>query len=210
MMTSTTHVHYYDTYDPGKPYTHSYLWPRVFQELATLPVGSQILDAGCGNGTFAKELVVRHFNVCGVDLEESGVAIARALCPECRFEVFSLYDDVGACFGHHFDAVVSLEVVEHLYDPRAFVARVFECLRPGGTFIVSTPYHGYLKNLLIAAVGKFDRHVSPLWDGGHIKFWSRKTLTALLKEKGFHVTGFHGAGRLPLLWKSMLLFARRP
>jgi 2-polyprenyl-6-hydroxyphenyl methylase/3-demethylubiquinone-9 3-methyltransferase len=107
--------------------------------------------------------------------------------------------------GGLFDAVVALEVVEHLYDPRAFAGRVHECLRPGGTFILSTPYHGYMKNLLIALCGKFDAHVSPLWDGGHIKFRSRKTLTALLEEAGFRPAAFVGAGQLPYLWKSMIL-----
>jgi 2-polyprenyl-6-hydroxyphenyl methylase/3-demethylubiquinone-9 3-methyltransferase len=143
-----------------------------------------------------------------MDWEESGVVHARKLCPDVRFEVASVYDDIASRFGQ-FDAVVSLEVIEHLYDPRAFVGRVRECLRPAGLFILSTPYHGYLKNLLIALGGKFDAHVSPLWDGGHIKFWSRRTLTALLEEEGFRVVAFIGAGRLPYLWKSMILVGSR-
>jgi len=43
--------------------------------------------------------------------------------------------------------------------------------------------------------------------GGHIKFWSRATLTALLAEEGFTVAHFEGAGRLPYLWKSMVVVA---
>jgi 2-polyprenyl-3-methyl-5-hydroxy-6-metoxy-1,4-benzoquinol methylase len=119
--------------------------------------------------------------------------------------VGSVYDDLAGLFGTQFDAVVSLEVIEHLFDPRTFVARVRECLRPGGRFILSTPYHGYVKNLLIALCGHFDAHVDPLWIGGHVKFFSRRTLTALLSEQGFHVDSFIGAGRLPGLWKSMIL-----
>ena len=52
-----------------------------------------------------------------------------------------------------------------------------------------------------------DHHYTALWDGGHIKFWSRETLTKLLEEFGFRVTDFRGAGRLPYLWKSMLVRA---
>lgn len=190
--------------------TGSYLWQPVLHKLASLPRASRVLDAGCGNGFFTKQLREKGFDAVGVDLEESGVYHARKLVPETRFEVASVYDDMNSLFGHLFDAVVSLEVIEHVYDPRAFVTRVHECLRPGGLFILSTPYHGYLKNLLIALSGKFDWHVSPLWDGGHIKFWSRKTLTSLLEEKGFRVENFIGAGRLPYLWKSMILVASRP
>ena len=47
------------------------------------------------------------------------------------------------------------------------------------------PHHGNLKNCAFALSGKLDAHFSALWDGGHIKFWSRRTLTALLQEAGF-------------------------
>ena len=77
-----------------------------------------------------------------------------------------------------------------------------------GTLIITTPYHGYFKNLALAAAGKLDGHFTVLWDGGHIKFFSRRTLTALLELEGFEVTAFCGAGRWPYLWKSMVLAAR--
>ncbi len=61
-----------------------------------------------------------------------------------------------------------------------------------------------------SASGKLDRHFTALWDGGHIKFWSRRTLSALLQEAGFELVAFRGAGRWPWLWKSMLIAARKP
>ena len=60
----------------------------------------------------------------------------------------------------------------------------------------------------MAILDKWDFHHTALWHGGHIKFWSRKTLTQLLEANGFRVTEFHGAGRLPWLWKSMILVAK--
>jgi len=211
-MSSTQAGHVYGSgYGPERADdTALYLWPPVLRRLASLPPASRVLDAGCGNGFFAKQLQQKGFDVAGMDLEESGIYHARRSFPDIRFELASVYDDVSALLGQPFDAVVSLEVIEHLYDPRAFVSRVKECLRPGGLFILSTPYHGYLKNVLVALSGKFDAHVSPLWNGGHIKFWSRRTLTSLLEEKGFRVESFIGAGRLPYLWKSMILVASRP
>ena len=74
--------------------------------------------------------------------------------------------------------------------------------------IISTPYHGYIKNLALAVTGKLDDHFTALWDGGHIKFWSVKTLSRLLEEHGFLVVEFKGSGRTPYLWKSMLLRAK--
>jgi 2-polyprenyl-6-hydroxyphenyl methylase/3-demethylubiquinone-9 3-methyltransferase len=54
-------------------------------------------------------------------------------------------------------------------------------------------------------MGKMDSHFNPLWDYGHIKFWSKKTLTRLFDEAGLGVTQFHRAGRIPILGKSMVL-----
>lgn len=106
--------------------------------------------------------------------------------------------------------MVSTEVVEHLYQPRRLVQNAFRLLRPSGYFIVSTPYHGYVKNLALALSGKLDSHFTALWDGGHIKFWSRETLSAMLIEEGFTELRFLGAGRVPYIWKSMILIARKP
>lgn len=97
-----------------------------------------------------------------------------------------------------FRTVISMEVIEHLHSPRTFAAFVRSILEAngGGRFILTTPYHGYLKNLSIALAGKADRHYSALWEGGHIKFWSRRTLAILLREAGFRNMAFTGAGRI--------------
>lgn len=49
-----------------------------------------------------------------------------------------------------------------------------------------------------------------LWAGGHIKLWSRKTLTDLLTETGFTHIQFHAAGRLPYLWMTMVMSGDKP
>lgn len=108
-----------------------------------------------------------------------------------------------------FKTVISMEVIEHLYSPRTFVAFVRGILEAngGGRFILTTPYHGYLKNLSMALTGKMDYHYSALWEGGHIKFWSRRTLATLLREAGFRDMRFAGAGRIPYLWRHMVFSA---
>lgn len=186
---------------------HAYLMPQLRGMLGS-PRGA-ILDLGCGNGAVARALIALGYDVYGVDASESGVAIANATAPG-RFFVL----DVSAgrlpigLTGKRFDLVISTEVIEHLYDPHGFVAFARTILANGGEFIVSTPYHGYLKNLALAITGKLDSHFGALWVGGHIKFFSRNTLEQMLREQGFEVTGFAGAGRLPYLWKSMLVKAK--
>ncbi len=90
--------------------------------------------------------------------------------------------------------MVSLKVVEHLYDPRLYAKNLFALVEPGGTALVSTPYHGYRENVALAVSGKFDAHFTALWDGVHIKFWWQRTLRTLLKEAGFVPISFLGGG----------------
>lgn len=106
--------------------------------------------------------------------------------------------------------MISLEVVEHVYAPRDYARSLFNLVEPGGTAIVSTPYHGYLKNLVLAVSGKMDKHFTALWDHGHIKFWSILTLETLLTEAGFRNIRFRRLGRIPVLAKSMIAIAEKP
>jgi len=186
---------------------HGYLLPGLLAMLGRPP--GPVLDVGCGNGAIARSLIAQGYDVYGVDASESGIAIANAESPG-RFFVLDVSSGElpAGLAGKRFDVVISREVIEHLYDPRGFIAFARRILQSGGEFIVSTPYHGYFKNLALAAAGKLDAHFTVLWDGGHIKFFSRRTLEQMLREQGFEVTAFAGAGRLPWLWKSMLMKAR--
>jgi 2-polyprenyl-3-methyl-5-hydroxy-6-metoxy-1,4-benzoquinol methylase len=186
-----------------------YVAPRIMRSLKNDPNIRSVLDAGCGNGNLAARIAAQGFQVSAFDTSTSGIEQARRSSSGVRFEVASAYDDLRTRFAQSFDACIAVEVIEHLYEPRRFTRRIFETLQPGGMFILTTPYHGYLKNLMLALSGKMDNHFTALLDGGHIKFWSRGSLTQLLQGCGFEVTHFEGAGRLPLLWKSMILSARK-
>jgi 2-polyprenyl-6-hydroxyphenyl methylase/3-demethylubiquinone-9 3-methyltransferase len=167
----------------------------------------RVFDLGCGNGSTAAHLSQK-YQVVGVDASQTGIERAREAFPHIRFDVASAYDDLAAAYGQ-FDAVVSLEVVEHLYDPRLYARTLFNLVRPGGGVIVSTPYHAYLKNIALAASGKMDKHFTALCDGGQIKFFSIDTLSSLLTEAGFVDLRFERAGRIPALAKSMICCARK-
>ena len=63
--------------------------------------------------------------------------------------------------------------------------------------VVTTPYHGYAKNLALAVTGRFDGHWVPLSDYGHIKFFSKRTLGMLARECGVEPTRWYRLGRNP-------------
>lgn len=147
--------------------------------------------------------------VTGIDISGSGIQIAKKHFQHLNIHVGSVYDDLAGQYGT-FPVVVSLEVIEHLYDPRTYAKRLFELVAPAGVAIVSTPYHGYWKNLALSLTGRLDDHFTALWDGGHIKFWSVRTLRVLLKESGFSQIDFLRVGRIPPLAKSMIALAHKP
>ena len=107
-----------------------------------------------------------------------------------------------------FDVVVSFEVIEHLFSPHRLPIYAHGVLGDQGYLIITTPYHGYLKNLVISLLNKWDFHFTALRHGGHIKFFSRRTITRLLTDNGFKVVGFSGVGRIPYLWKSMVIITQ--
>lgn len=193
---------------PAPSHMHAIFWPVVREFSGPLRPGLRVLDAGCGNGSTCREYLALGCAVTGVDLSQSGIEISRRASPQGRFEVTFLDQDIlSRLAAPPFDLVVSTEVVEHLYDPRTYVRGCFAALRPGGRMVLTTPYHGYLKNLAISLAGKWDSHADPLWDGGHIKLWSKATLAQLLHEAGFVNLRFRGAGRVPWLWKTMVVSA---
>jgi 2-polyprenyl-3-methyl-5-hydroxy-6-metoxy-1,4-benzoquinol methylase len=190
---------------------HRHFMPPIFDMCGIIGTGTRVLDVGCGNGATASQFLARGCSVVGIDLSESGISIARQAYPTGRFEVLPADENILQNLNEMpFDLIVSTEVVEHLYAPRPYVRGCFVALKPGGRFICTTPYHGYLKNLIMALANKWDRHASPLWDGGHIKLWSRNTLRLLLTETGFVNIQFHGAGRLPWLWMTMVMSGDKP
>jgi 2-polyprenyl-6-hydroxyphenyl methylase/3-demethylubiquinone-9 3-methyltransferase len=191
--------------------SHAYLLPTVLAALESFPLNSddrRIFEVGCGNGSVANELHQRGYEVIGIDPSEQGITYATGCYPHIRLYQGSSYDDLHKTYGQ-FPIVISLEVIEHLYFPRRFANTVFNLVSSGGAAIISTPYHGYWKNLALAISGQMDRHFTALWDHGHIKFWSNKTLTVLLREAGFSEISFFRVGRVPFLAKSMIAIARK-
>ena len=193
--------------------SHNFLLPALFNELKKIDCFNnteekRLFEVGCGNGSVANMLSLSGYSVVGVDPSIDGIKEARLAFPELNLFNGSAYDNLSKIYGR-FPVVVSLEVVEHVYFPRLYAQTIFKLLQPGGSAIISTPYHGYWKNLALALTGKMDRHFTALWDHGHIKFWSRKTLKKLLLEAGFSNVKFVRVGRIPLFAKSMIAIAKK-
>jgi len=168
----------------------------------------ELLDLGCGNGALTAQFSDYGMSCSGTDFSSSGIAIAQKNYPEVTFFQSGLDQPLPTEKFRKFDVVVSVEVIEHLLLPRQLFQRAKEALKPGGTFIVTTPYHGYWKNIALALTNKFDSHWHPLRDYGHVKFFSIHTLTQLFEEEGFIIEEVKRVGRIPVFARSMMFKAR--
>ena len=192
------------------PESCGYIAPEILDILENLKV-KRVCDLGSGNGALVATMRQAGYYAVGVEQDKKGIALSQKNYPDVNFYNLGVHDDPAQLLTIEdggFDAVVSTEVVEHLFSPHLLPIFARKLLYSGGFLIVSTPYHGYLKNLALSIFNKWDKHHTALWHGGHIKFWSRKTLSQLLEQNGFRVVAFHGAGRFPYLWKSMILVAK--
>jgi ubiquinone/menaquinone biosynthesis C-methylase UbiE len=166
-------------------------WP-VLSPFIPRERGVKILDVGCGAGHILGE--IRHLNphaaLIGLDVSEMAVSRARERMPEARYDVivdggpFPLPD-------RSVDFLFTSEVVEHIYDTENAFREMARVLRPGGRILITTPHHGFIKNLLIVLFN-FDRHFNPI--GAHVRFFSKKTLVALLEKNGLRKlrVGYYG------------------
>jgi len=196
--------------DGQGPHSCDYITPEILAIVKSFEI-NKIIDIGCGNGSLCSDLRQICGTVIGVERDKQGAKIATAQNPGLTIYNLGVEDNADQIIGEQgkFDAAVSTEVIEHLYSPHLLPQFAGSLLNEKGLLILTTPYHGYLKNLALSIFNKWDHHHTPLWHGGHIKFWSRKTLSKLLNDNGFDVVAFSGVGRVAFLWKSMVLVARK-
>lgn len=179
---------------------------RLQATLNTIPpIGTLLLDAGCGNGEFSAFLSELGYSVVSTDISANAVKRARQRFPAGCFGVASLED--GLPFPNStFAAIWSSEVLEHLFDVHTALSECNRILQPGGLLVLTTPHHGLINNLIIALTG-LDHHYNPYLS--HIRFFTRRTLSRCLERAGFVVDRYTGVGRFFPIWRSCFVVARK-
>jgi 2-polyprenyl-3-methyl-5-hydroxy-6-metoxy-1,4-benzoquinol methylase len=190
---------------------HPLILPAVRNALKILPdlLEHSLCDLGCGYGKIANQFHHEDWTVLGLDPSSSGIARGHDAFPNVRLEQIAGDEDLAALYGT-FSVVISVEVVEHVFSPKIFMKQAADLVAPGGLLVISTPYHGYSKYLALALTGKMAAHVDPLWEGGHIKFWSQHQLRSLGESVGLTFKSIARVGRIPPLAKSMVMTWQKP
>ena len=213
-MTSTYLEFEWHDGGPANGQSGAQLADKLVKLVRGIPDVKSICDLGCGNGYIANRLAPFGYDIFGIDASRSGVEIARTQVATNTHTVTFVQSTIDRHTRSRtglaqVDLVISSDVIEHLYRPADLLEAAEELLKPQGQIVITTPYHGYLKNVALSLSGRMDNHFSALHDGGHIKFFSVKTLSELVTRYSFTNLSFSYYGRAPWLWKNMICVAQR-
>jgi 2-polyprenyl-6-hydroxyphenyl methylase/3-demethylubiquinone-9 3-methyltransferase len=165
----------------------------------------RVLDLGCGEGQVTAEIAELGARVVGVDLSDVALERARGAHPSLDFEKTGphgrlTFPDAA------FDVIICLHVLQHVADTQLFLSEARRVLAPAGLLAVAVPWHGRVKNVLVA-LRSFERHHDPLEPV--LRFYTARSLAALLDALGFEHVRTRTAGGPPLVRETLLATARR-
>lgn len=148
---------------------------------------TKILDMGCGTGHLSLELIQDGYQVCAADVSDELVDYANRKAQEAGCKLNATQMDIQKMsYGEAFDAVVCLDVLEHVADDRLALANIYQALRSGGIMICAVP-------ALSALYGKRDERI------GHFRRYDRQVLVQRIESAGFFLCSIRYWNSLGLL-----------
>jgi 2-polyprenyl-6-hydroxyphenyl methylase/3-demethylubiquinone-9 3-methyltransferase len=178
------------------PVRLAYLRDRIDQhwgldECSLRPIeGRRAADVGCGAGLLAEPLARLGAEVTGVDAAPENIAVARAHALGQGLAIDYRTGSAEALDGR-YDLVTSLEVVEHVAAPRAFVQGLAGALAEDGLLILSTPNRTSLSRLMMIVLGEGTGRI-PRGTHDWEKFLCPEELCALLTDAGLEIVDVTG------------------
>ena len=159
--------------------------------------GMSALDVGCGAGLLCEPLARMGASVTGVDAAPENIEAAKAHSALSGLAIDYRAGEIAAQGLGTFDVVSSMEVIEHVTDPAAFVAELARHLKPDGLMLLSTPNRTAASRLFLVEaaerLGQVPRGTHD-WD----QFLTPEELTELLHEAGLEVSEMRGIAFSPL------------
>jgi 2-polyprenyl-6-hydroxyphenyl methylase / 3-demethylubiquinone-9 3-methyltransferase len=158
--------------------------------------GKTVLDVGCGAGLLCEPLARMGGAVTGVDAAPENIAVAAAHAKAAELNIDYRAGEIAAQNLGQFDVVTSMEVIEHVADPAAFLTQLVARLKPDGLMLLSTPNRTAASRLFLVEaaerLGQVPRGTHN-WD----QFLTPDELTVMLTEAGMRVTAMTGIAFSP-------------
>jgi len=158
--------------------------------------GKRAVDIGCGAGLLCEPLARLGAEVTGIDAAAENIGVARTHAMQSGLAIDYRAGSVELLAGERFDLVTSMEVIEHVTDPAAFVAGLAGALAEGGLMILSTPNRTALSHLAMITVGEGSGMI-PKGTHDWSKFLTPEELTELVEEAGLKVIDISGLSFSP-------------
>jgi 2-polyprenyl-6-hydroxyphenyl methylase/3-demethylubiquinone-9 3-methyltransferase len=163
--------------------------------------GLSLLDVGCGGGLIAEPMRRLGFQVTAVDASSENIGTARVHAEQQGLDIAwraATVEQLEAEGAGPFDVVLTLEVIEHVADPEAFVRTCARLVKPGGMLVVAT-LNRTLKSL---ALGKVAAEYLLRWVPAGTHDWNQflkpDEIRLMLSEKPLAVSGPYGLVYNPL------------
>jgi 2-polyprenyl-6-hydroxyphenyl methylase/3-demethylubiquinone-9 3-methyltransferase len=165
--------------------------------------GLRILDIGCGGGLLCEPMARLGAEVVGVDAAERNIPVAEAHARQSGLEIDYRHStaEALAASGERFDAVLNMEVVEHVADPLAYLSACRQLLKPGGLHLCST-INRNAKSFAMAIVGaEYVMRWLPKGTHEWSKFITPDELYELIRQAGMQPVDRKGYVFNPVSWK---------
>jgi O-antigen biosynthesis protein len=144
----------------------------------------RILEVGCSSGYLSERLVANGNTVVGIEYDAEAAHEAEAHCE--RVLVGDL--ETMELPAEQFDVILCGDVIEHLRDPEAALARLRPLLKPGGRLVVSTPNIANWAIRLSLLAGRWQYADRGILDRTHTRLFTRRSLVETIEAAGFRVT----------------------